>query len=426
MFKLFLALFAVCLAAQVHCENVPAFIIGNKSPTFLPTLQHISGDEFVTLVKSQADKDTLTVVFVENKLSVEDLSQCKLNTKTCFENLRKTDKTYLSSVEHPVDSLINAFGKQKSITVTNDNDLKEVSLNGEKILFVYLDDVERPEDFSEHDKLISKSLEQLQSQYGDVIAVYTAIHPTFKYSESVKHKVKREAEAAEGKKEEEQKPVEPPKQKPKQQEDAVPEEVIPTHVFTNDNRVLLGFKKMIYGERKEDVQDVEVLANLFTMTVGNVTENEFVVTLEATGHKIYITTSISAGTWQASFRYNDNDESREKLHPRSPVSAYGYSYSFGCGDLYLESFTRHIRLIGFQFQPDFEVTADAPLDENRQFSDRVSDCVGFFSPGIWGALFIAFLMIGILTYGISMMLDIRTMDKFDDPKGKTIIVNAQE
>ena len=118
----------------------------------MPTLQHISGDEFVTLVKSQADKETLTVVFVENKLSVEDLSQCKLNMKTCFENLRKTDKTYLSSVEHPVDSLINAFGKQKSITVSNDNDLKEATLNGEKILFVYLDDVERPEDFSEHGK----------------------------------------------------------------------------------------------------------------------------------------------------------------------------------------------------------------------------------------------------------------------------------
>ncbi|CAG9799871.1 unnamed protein product [Chironomus riparius] len=422
MFKLLLVLLAVGLAAQVHCENVPAFIFGTKSPTFLPTLQHISGDEFVTLVKSQADKDTLTVVFVENKLSVEDLSQCKLSTKTCFENLRKTDKTYLSSVEHPVDSLINAFGKQKSITVTNDKDVKEVTLDGEKILFVYLDDVERPEDFSEHDKLISKALEQLQSQYGDVIAVYTAIHPTFKYSA---HKVKREAEPVEEKVEEKATAApEPPKQKPKPQEDEVID-TTNTTVFTNDRHVLLAFKKMIYGERNEEVQDVEVLASAFTMAVSNVSESEFLVTLTAPGHKVEMKTSISAGTWQVTFRYNDMDETREKLHPRTGVVGYGYSHGFGCGDLYVESFTRHLRFIGFQFQPDFEPTEETPL-EDRTFSDNVSDCVGFFSAGIWGALFVIFIMAFIMTYGISMMLDIRTMDKFDDPKGKTIIINAQE
>ncbi|XP_070490122.1 V-type proton ATPase subunit S1 [Chironomus tepperi] len=425
MFKLYLALFAVALAAQINGENVPAFIFGNKSPTFLPTLQHLNGDEFVTLVKSQADKDTLTVVFVENKLSVEDLSQCKLNTKTCFENLRKTDKTYLSSVEHPVDSLINAFGKQKSITVTNDNDLKEVTFNGEKILFVYLDDVERPEDYSEHDKLISKSLEQLQSQYGDVIAVYTSIHPTFKYSESIKHKVKREAEPVEEKAEEEPKSTAaPPKQKPKQQEeDVTPDETLTT-VF-QDKNALLAFKKFIYAERSGDAADVEVLASEFTMTVSNVTESELAITLQAPGHKVVLQVSISAGTWQTSFRYNDMDESKEKLHPRTAVVGYGYTHSFGCGDLYVESFTRHLRFTGFQFQPDFEGTEIDP-NEPRKFSENVSDCVGFFSPGIWGALFVIFIMVSILTYGISMMMDIRTMDKFDDPKGKTIIINAAE
>ena len=182
---------------------------------------------------------------------------------------------------------------------------------------------------------------------------------------------------------------------------------------------------MIYGERNPDVEDVVVLASAFTMTVSNVNESDFLVTLQAPGHKVEMTTSISAGTWQVTFRYNDMDETREKLHPRTGVVGYGYSHGFGCGDLYVESFTRSIRFIGFQFQPDFAPTEEVPIDE-RTFSDNVSDCIGFFSPGIWGALFVIFIFAFIMTYGISMMLDIRTMDKFDDPKGKTIIINAQE
>lgn len=121
----------------------------------MPALSQLSGDEFVTLVKSQTDKETLTVVFVENSLSVEDLSQCKLKTETCFENLRKIeDKTYLTSVEDPVKALESSYSelKQKSVSLTNDGDLSDKvdAAGSEKLLFVYLDDVERNEDFAKH------------------------------------------------------------------------------------------------------------------------------------------------------------------------------------------------------------------------------------------------------------------------------------
>ena len=121
----------------------------------MPALSQLSGDEFVTLVKSQTDKETLTVVFVENSLSVEDLSQCKLKTETCFENLRKIEqKTYLTSVEDPVKALESSYSeqKQKSISLSNDGDLSEKvdAAGSEKLLFVYLDDVESKEDFAKH------------------------------------------------------------------------------------------------------------------------------------------------------------------------------------------------------------------------------------------------------------------------------------
>lgn len=121
----------------------------------MPALSQLSGDEFVTLVKSQSEKDTLTVVFVEQSLSVENLSQCKLKTTTCFENLRKIEgKTYLTAVEDPVNALESSVGKQKqkSISVSNDGELSEKvdSAGSEKLLFVYLDQAESKEDFAKH------------------------------------------------------------------------------------------------------------------------------------------------------------------------------------------------------------------------------------------------------------------------------------
>lgn len=132
-------------------------------PSFLPALSQLNGEEFVTLVKSQTDKDTLTVVFVENSLSVEDLSQCKLKTETCFQNLRKIQqKTYLTAVEDPVKALSSSVGtdNQKSILVSNEGDLSD-KLSGagsERLLFIYLDDVENSEDFVKHGELFFFSI----------------------------------------------------------------------------------------------------------------------------------------------------------------------------------------------------------------------------------------------------------------------------
>ncbi|XP_033745738.1 V-type proton ATPase subunit S1-like [Pecten maximus] len=62
---------------------------------------------------------------------------------------------------------------------------------------------------------------------------------------------------------------------------------------------------------------------------------------------------------------------------------------------------------------------------NNQFSDGW-DCIPFFTEGIWMGLLSVLLLTLILLYGFTMLADIRTMDKFDDAKGKTITVNVSE
>jgi len=59
------------------------------------------------------------------------------------------------------------------------------------------------------------------------------------------------------------------------------------------------------------------------------------------------------------------------------------------------------------------------------FSEAIDE-VPFFTPAIWSGIFVTFLLALIFTWGITMIMDIRTMDQFDDPKGKTITVSATD
>ncbi|XP_070319049.1 V-type proton ATPase subunit S1 isoform X2 [Odocoileus virginianus] len=68
---------------------------------------------------------------------------------------------------------------------------------------------------------------------------------------------------------------------------------------------------------------------------------------------------------------------------------------------------------------DFQIQAFNVTGE--QFS-YASDCAGFFSPGIWMGLLTSLFMLFIFTYGLHMILSLKTMDRFDDHKGPTIVL----
>ncbi len=54
------------------------------------------------------------------------------------------------------------------------------------------------------------------------------------------------------------------------------------------------------------------------------------------------------------------------------------------------------------------------------------DCVGFFTEGIWAAIILGLIIAMMLAWAVSMLADIRTPDRYDDPKGKTITVTATD
>ncbi|XP_068132491.1 V-type proton ATPase subunit S1-like isoform X2 [Hyperolius riggenbachi] len=72
-----------------------------------------------------------------------------------------------------------------------------------------------------------------------------------------------------------------------------------------------------------------------------------------------------------------------------------------------------IQIVEFQIQ-GFNI-------KNNLFS-YASDCSSFFSPAIWMGLVSSVILLWILSYGIFMIMQLTTNDKFDDPKDPALSV----
>lgn len=126
--------------------------------------------------------------------------------------------------------------------------------------------------------------------------------------------------------------------------------------------------------------------------------------------------SQSAMHWKLSKVTYDSKE-----YPMIDVGA-NWPLSYACNEISVFHYNNPAVLIftGFQIEPNF-------IKDHKILSyGYANNCTGFFSAVIWGALFVIFLLIGILAIGLSFIMDINTMDRFDDPKGKTITINAAD
>ncbi|CAK9807769.1 V-type proton ATPase subunit S1 [Anthophora quadrimaculata] len=72
-----------------------------------------------------------------------------------------------------------------------------------------------------------------------------------------------------------------------------------------------------------------------------------------------------------------------------------------------------------------QLDAKQIVNNTKTFNDAY-DCVGFTTIPIWTGIFVTAILALIMIWGLAMIIDIRTMDRFDDPKGKTITISAQE
>ncbi|KAL2103930.1 hypothetical protein ACEWY4_000798 [Coilia grayii] len=105
-------------------------------------------------------------------------------------------------------------------------------------------------------------------------------------------------------------------------------------------------------------------------------------------------------------------------------------YSYRCESVtsfrYAQLVPRTSKDAANQWKLSFEDFQIQGFNVTRKEFSYASDCAGFFTPGIWMGLLTSLLMVLILTYGLHMIMQLRTMDRFDDPKGPAISVPQTE
>lgn len=178
-----------------------------------------------------------------------------------------------------------------------------------------------------------------------------------------------------------------------------------------NDHLIIAFSSLLIGKDEIDIETVVV-------TINDTEKTTVALNMVAGTHKIGMVLNLSGGTWTANpLSYGD-----KRAFSSVPISAYNRK-SFGCGQFRLSDAVTSIYFEDFQIQPLFNPGEGETI---TVFSDTANDCVGFFSPAILGALFVIVILFMILSCGLTMIMDIRSNDRFDDPKGKTITINAQE
>uniref|UniRef100_A0A914DA25 V-type proton ATPase subunit S1/VOA1 transmembrane domain-containing protein n=1 Tax=Acrobeloides nanus TaxID=290746 RepID=A0A914DA25_9BILA len=141
---------------------------------------------------------------------------------------------------------------------------------------------------------------------------------------------------------------------------------------------------------------------------------------------------IEQGITIDDFNQNDTTTTAYDTHYANIRGFYGYS--FGCSSTPAIFFrTKEKVAVGIQLN-NFQVEAYniyANKDKAKGkvgigFKSTVNDCVPTFSVGSWMSIIASLVLAAVFIFGFLMLNSIQTMDRFDDPKAKQIIINAKE
>lgn len=394
-FSLFLAI--ILSASCVLADNVPVLIArqagDNGANVFVNSLEALSQDQLKQLIAEQSTPTTTIFVFHQPILQTEHLSCKRSDGVTCFEQISQIqEKIYTPAAVNPFEVLSKMSEKPIKVYVETTGELsQEIKLGSGQVVLVQLREQGHDNDaayLGKIDRIIS-GIRAKYSQSGDkALFVWTG------EQSAVKHV--RKARAAE---------------EPKQQ--AAAPAIAPT--FYQRPSILAYWTSLVLTNVNGNSQVVESTG----FDVHNATEGDLTIEITGASLEVHLDVAQQNGYWYVkSASVNGNNAFLPKIIG-APV---GFSYkcdpavSFRVNDTTITGLTFR----GLQIQPKF-----GSADPLLRFGDAY-DCVGFTSVGIWAGLFVTLILLVILTTGITWIMDIRTMDRFDDPKGKTITIATSE
>lgn len=327
--------------------------------------------------------------------------------RNVLTGLASLTREYLPNVADPVETLRAVAGsdaQQETDKVSEADLIASIkSAPAGKYIFVALSSAAEGESVEDmltrHDRLILKVSQAVKAEQKKALFVYTGEPSLDRSARAAPAPITTETGSHGDNKETKQA--------------AVP--LNKTYTYFIEPKVIILFEEISLNNERININNI---------TVTEVDQHHIHVELVATPTTDNIAFNITGngGYWnvdQLVFR-------DQVLYPIEFVIAALDGFSWHCSPSLILQKTdgtiSPLQFTGLQLEPFF-----VPPQGNgsRSFSDAW-DCVGFTSAGIWGGLFVVLLMLSILAVGMSWIMDIRTMDRFDDPKGKTIIVSTTD
>lgn len=383
----------LCVIACAVAEPSPVLLWGVSTES-KPTLATLQQNEFAALLQPYLEKYTV-VAFMEDDLSVSDLSCHNVDSaQSCYAHLRSVSpKTYYAQVESPLEALRTLTQQRAHVSIDAEGQFSApVEAKPGNVYFVNFDSVKlsRGATLEAHDTAMQAASKQLS---GNIIYLYLSGTTKASPSSSIASRVRRETAALQG-----------------------------GYIFREGAQFLIFYTNLYY--KPNGANAVSSLVSLQSMTVTNVSDTEFNVTMPTATAGVALTFTIMQ---EGGYYYMQNVV-YDGVAFRSDDMNAPFAFSYHCGNQTLKAVntlesSNNARLYwnSLQFQAPFGTITDP----NFVFGDGW-DCVYFFTPGILSAFFVSIVLLFILFTGICWMMDVNTMDRFEDPKGKPLTINAGE
>ncbi|VVC31308.1 ATPase, V1 complex, subunit S1 [Cinara cedri] len=383
----------------ISCGITPLLTL----PKYQPSIDTLG---FKKLLASLWNDDTKVIVILDDELSLEDFTMKGTDGHSLFqlfENVK--DRRFFPSVDQPEKAVEMLSKNGFTVKAYNDNTYIHNS-SGKIIALADFNEKDNMKDHSrqstllKHNNDMSNMFNNLCKQYTNVVLVFSGkLNPWIEKSglSNNHHLVTRHLMATESK-----------------------------HFILKDSKIR---NALVYS------------ASYPTLTADNVT-----FTVEGTNSEPTTGLRDSAIKIGSTFTYN-----KEKIILRFRFekttftwALKGIEFELGSANVLLEP--KNNQTIGaplglsyfskgpvvftngsivLTFNDTFQVQPWLTSTGDEKFNDPQAQD-SFFTPPILAGLFVSALMLFIVTWGITMIMDIKIMDRFDDPKGKTITINVAE
>ncbi|XP_040199649.1 V-type proton ATPase subunit S1-like [Rana temporaria] len=441
----YLSLACVCISGVTSVSHVPVLLWSSESSVWAsaPALNggHVaSSDELHSLLQEVVSRKGSIVIFLQDTLSMDDITYYSTvsGSENPLYNVQDImDSSPASLVLPAVDwkTIRNLHGYLKSqadwnlISVDMLNEpLLHLDYTKPNLITINLQSIPRSSQiyaaytFSENDKHIKKVTQILQDSGVNFTAIYTALKPS-KVAKSfdMVQKQGRQLLATDL---------------------TVP---YPPFNVTNGSDTCILIYATQFVVTANDTQVFDLTNVTFIARSANTSRSEcsdFNTTLSLvysnpgnglTSLEVRFVMSNMFYTGSARNWFNidsiliiPNEDILRNASFQTTYSSAPAEYSFHCqqvgtSSLYAETFVPanseannwRIYIAEFQIQ-GFNI--------NKNLFSYASDCSSFFTPAIWMGLVSGIILLWILAYGIFMIMQLTTNDKFDDPKGPALSV----